>query len=477
MTTRQDEQTAPAEDSAPVDPTTLRPLATSAATPAIEIAAAAASARAFMDEPRWRDSRFRADVLRAWAGALRTQADPLISDIVTETGKPIAEARIEITAAADSLDHNAGLARYLGGRAGTLGDGAEAHLVREPLGVCLFVVPWNWPVLLLLRDLAPALAAGVTALVKPSPQTTLITRRILDIGVTAGVPADAARLVVGGAAAGERALRHPDVAGVAFTGSTPVGTRIMQIAAERFVRPLLELGGKGIAVIFDDVPDLESTVAELTRAAVITSGQMCMACTRILVQRGTYDRVLTATRDALAARRIGDPRDPGTEIGPLISADHRDRVERLLADARADGATVSGGERVVPDGTSGPFLTPAVVTGVAPTSLIVQEDVFGPVVTVEPFDDEAHALDLANCTRYGLVAAVYTADVDRTWRTARRLRAGTVWINGYNKSYPELPSGGVKASGLGRTRGIEGLEQFTELKNVHFTVGAGRAGG
>jgi betaine-aldehyde dehydrogenase len=456
------------EDARPVDPSTLEPLGhVAASTPAQIDEAAAAAAQALRG--RWsRDSRLRATVLAEWAAALRAETESLVTALVAETGKPAAEARVEVAGAVDALSYNAGLARHISGRAGQLPDGNIAHLVREPVGVTAFIVPWNWPVLLLFRDLAPALAAGVTALVKPATQTTLVTRRVLEIGVDAGLPPEVVRLVVGDVRAGQAVVEHPLVRAVAFTGSTAVGAQIMKQAAGGMKRTLLELGGKGVAAVFADA-DLDLAVRTLASAAVITTGQMCMACTRILVQREVFDETVDRLHAALSGFAVGDPRKPDTVVGPLISARQRERVESFVDQARTRG-TVIGGERVQPDGLPGHFMTPALVTGVPVDSPVVQEDIFGPVVTVEPFTDERDAIALANATPFGLAASVWTADVHTAWRVSRDVEAGTVWVNGYNRSYPEMPSGGYKSSGVGRTRGIEGLEQFTEIKHVHFSV-------
>jgi aldehyde dehydrogenase (NAD+) len=219
-------------------------------------------------------------------------------------------------------------------------------------------------------------------------------------------------------------------------------------------------------VVFADT-DVPRAVETLLPSIIITAGQMCMACTRILVQRPLFEEVRERLLEGLGEMRIGDPRDERTRVGPLISAGQRARVERYLS---RGGATVLGGERVQPDGLPGHFLTPAVVTDVDVQSPIVQEDIFGPVVTLETFDTEQHAIKLANATPYGLASSVWTSDIDRAWRMSRAIEAGTVWVNGYNRSYPEMPSGGYKLSGVGRTRGVAGLELFTELKHVHFSL-------
>jgi betaine-aldehyde dehydrogenase len=456
------------EDAAPVDPTSLISLGHLAATAPSELDDRVTAAHGAL--PAWsKDHRRRAAVMTRWAQALQAHSDELVSALVQQTGKPVREARAEVAGAVEALNYNSGLCRYIGGRAGALSDGNVMHLVRQPVGPTAFIVPWNWPVLLLLRDLSPAMAAGVTAVVKPSPQTAQVTARVLALGHEAGVPEDAVALVIGDRAVGDALVRHRLIRAVSFTGSTAVGQRIMQAAAVDLTRPLLELGGKGVAVIFGD-GDVDRACDAILAAAYITAGQMCMACTRVLVHKSIRQRVSDRIINGANAFRVGDPRSEATDIGPLISVAHAQRVIGYLDDARRSATVLTGGKEVHPDGLPGGFVTPAVVTDVEVDSPIVQDDVFGPVVTIEPFDSEEEAVSAANATSFGLVAAVWTSDVNRAWRVASVTAAGTVWINGYNKSYPEMPSGGFKASGLGRTRGIEGVEQFTEVKNVHFSV-------
>ncbi|WP_413797105.1 aldehyde dehydrogenase family protein [Streptomyces iranensis] len=415
------------------------------------------------------DGRRRSQVLSAWAQALRDSAGDLAAQIVLETGKLIGEARAEVAGAVDALEYNAGLARQPDGRAATLPDGTRSHLVRVPVGVSAFIVPWNWPVLLLLRDLAPALAAGVTAVVKPASQTAHVTRRVLELGARAGVPDGVVSLVQGETAVATHLLRQPPVHAVAFTGSTGVGRQILRGAADGMLRPLLELGGKNAAIVFEDV-DFESVLPRLVRAAVITAGQMCIALSRLLVPRSLQNETVRMASEALGSLVVGHPGDETAELGPLISDAHADRVTSLIDQARQHYRVI-GGESVAPTGLGGRFLRPAVVDGPPPDAPIVQTDVFGPVVTVEPFDDEEHAVRLANATEYGLVGAVWSQDADRAWRVAHAVEAGTVWVNGWGSTYAEVPAGGFKASGLGRTRGIEGVRQFTELKHVHLSPG------
>lgn len=416
--------------------------------------------------PEWSaDASARSSVLLRWADALEADADGLAELIVGEVGKIRAEAEREVALSVDALRYNAGQARGLDGKAGTLDDGSLAFTERVPVGVASFIVPWNTPVLLLFRDLAPALAAGVTAVVKPSPQAPLSIERAVALGRHVGVPDQVVSVLQGGVDVGSRLVNHPAVRAVAFTGSVEVGRAVMREAARDFTRVLLELGGKGVSVIHADA-DVDAAVAASVRGACFTTGQMCMAVTRILAERTVYHKVLDAVVDQARALTVGDPRDPTSDMGPLITHDHRARVMRYLELARRQARLVDGGH--VPTDRSGAYLSAAVVTDVRTDSPLVQDEIFGPVMTVEPFDGETDAAALANASPFGLTASVWTTDHDRAWCVARRIEAGTVWINRFGGLYAEVPFGGMKASGLGRTRGREGMHQFTDTRVVNW---------
>ena len=453
----------------PINPSTLEELPPVASADLGQIDGAAASAAAAMSGFWPRDHRRRAEVLHTWADLIVAESESLAVDLVRETGKPAAEAALEIAGSVDSLRYNSGLARLPLGRATSLHDGSEAHLVREPVGPTVFITPWNWPVLLLLRDLAPAFAAGVTALVKPSPQTIHVTNRVIALGHRAGVPQDVLQCVPGGADVGSALVRHPDTAAVAITGSTAAGQAVLRDAAETMTRPLLELGGKASMLVLPD-GELETALAAASRAAIITSGQMCMACTRVLVHQDQLGQAEKILKEAFAVMKPADPRSSATALGPLIGPGALEKVNGYLDLARRDARLVTGGEETHPDGLSGHFLTPALVTDVDVGSPLVQEDIFGPVLMLEAYDSQEDAITLSNATPFGLASSLWSRDASRAISVARQLKAGTVWINGYNRSYAEMPSGGMRMSGLGRTRGLEGLEQFTELKLIHFSL-------
>lgn len=319
----------------------------------------------------------------------------------------------------------------------------------------------------LFRDLAPALAVGVTAVVQPSPQAPLSIERAVALGRQAGVPDDVVSVLQGGVDVGSRLVSHPAVRAVAFTGSVQVGRAVMREATKDFTRVLLELGGKGVSMLHADA-DVDAAVRASVHGACFTTGQMCMAVTRILADRAIYDDVLDAVVHHARTLTAGDPRDPTSDMGPLITLEHRARVLEYVDLARRGARLVDGGE--VPPDRSGPYLSPAVATDERTESPLVQDEIFGPVLTVEPFDGEGRGAALANASPFGLTASVWTTDHDSAWRVARQIEAGTVWINRFGGLHAEVPFGGMKASGLGRTRGREGLHQFTDTRVVNWKL-------
>jgi betaine-aldehyde dehydrogenase len=414
-----------------------------------------------------RDARLRSKVLTDWALALETNAESVADLLVQEVGKVISEARAEVALSVDALRYNAGLAREVGGIAGALPDGSIAHVERAPIGVAGFIVPWNGPVSMLFRDLAPALAAGVTAVAKPSPLTPLSTQRVVELGHESGVPEHVVSVVFGDGAVGQVLVEHPGIRAIAFTGSTETGRQVMRSAAQDFTHVLLELGGKGVSVIFADA-DLADAVGASVRGAFVTTGQFCMATTRILVERSIYPTARELIVERVRGMRAGNPRDPETDMGPLISPGQRDHVMRYVEIAKQTATVLCGGQAL--NASRAGLMAPTVVTDLPPDSPLSRDEIFGPVVTLEPFATEAEAIALANVSRFGLASSVWTADVGRAWRVSRAVQAGTVWVNRAHRNFAEVPSGGVKDSGIGRTRGIDGLRFFTDTKHINWEV-------
>lgn len=426
------------------------------------------SEHAFRNSPWRTDARLRQSVLLDWAGALEQHTTELVDLLVQESGKVRRECEREVAMCVDALRFNAGLTRVIAGSAHELSDGSAGYLLRQAIGPAAFIVPWNWPLFLLFRDLAPGLAAGVTAVVKPAPLTPLAT--VGAVGLLPDVaPADVVQVVHGDAEVGQALASDQRIRVVAFTGSTEVGRSVARAATAHFARPLMELGGKGASVIHDDA-DLDAAVTTCLQFAFISTGQMCMASSRLLVQRPVYQRVLDMVCDRVSALRAGDPGDEHSDMGPLISAEQASRVAGYVQLARAEGSLLLGG--AAPKGVDlpGAFFSPAVVGGEQIHPRLRTEEIFGPVVTVEPFGTDQEGIDLANATRYGLAGSVWTQEVTRGWRASRALEFGTVWVNGYNRLFAEVPSGGSKDSGMGRTRGLEGINEFTELKHINWNV-------
>lgn len=359
------------------------------------------------------------------------------------------------------------------------------HVLRQPLGVVGLISPWNLPLYLLSWKIAPAIAAGNTCVCKPSELTPMTAQRLAELIVEAGLPRGVVNIVHGtGAKAGAALVAHPEVGAISFTGGTATGRAISAVAAPMFKKLSLELGGKNATVIFDDT-DLDEMLPQIVRASFTNQGQVCLCGSRIFVERGLYARFLTRFVEAVRALKIGDPGDPGTQQGALISAAHLEKVRSYVELAKQEGGRIECGGKPpplpvggapagyapAPSGAgarrcAGYFFEPTVATGLSPGCRVQQEEIFGPVATVTPFDTEAQAIEWSNCTPYGLSASVWTRDGSRAMRIAERLEAGTVWINCWLLRDLRVPFGGVKQSGVGREGGEEALRFFTEAKTV-----------
>jgi aldehyde dehydrogenase (NAD+) len=444
------------------------------AAPADVDAAVRAARRAF-DEGPWPRSRAtqRIQVLQKYGRLLREHADELRGLQALDNGVPLSFAGIyatSVNAAADVFDHHAGWVDKIGGQTLTPYQGGDhlAMTFREPIGVVAAILPWNAPFLLLAQKVAPALAAGCTIVLKPSEFATFTVLRMVELLTEAGLPDGVVNVVTGpGDPTGEALITHPMVDKVSFTGSRAVGKRIVEASAATLKRVSLELGGKSPTLVFPDAPDIG--MAAMTTMGTVTmglSGQACVAHTRALVHREVYDQFLASAEMMAGFITYGDPFDASVLASPLINQRQLERVMGFIERAQEQGAKlVTGGDRPDGDLAAGNFVRPTVFADVNNDMEIAREEVFGPVLAVVPFTDEEEAVRLANDTEYGLGAGLYTTDVKRAFRLARRLRAGTVGINGFQIE-PHLPFGGFKQSGLGREGGRTAFEAYTELKTV-----------
>jgi len=433
--------------------------------------AVAAAQRAFEDEA-WGGltPKQRGRVLLRIAEAIEDNAEELALVESLDVGKPIAFTRgFDVPAAADLFRYCAGLVEQLEGSARPAGTRSLAYTRREPLGVVGAITPFNFPLNLLVNKLAPALAAGNTFVHKPAEQTPLSSLRLAEIMSSAGLPAGVFNVVTGdGATVGAALAEHPGVRKLAFTGATATGKRLIATAASTLKRVTVELGGKGANIVFADA-DLDAATQWAFQAAFFNTGQFCMSGSRLLVQRPVYDEMVTRMAAAAGVVAVGDPLDPRTVLGPLAHRAQLDRVVEYVAIGEAEGAVLrAGGSKGRQD--KGFFHEPTVFADVTPDMRIAQEEIFGPVLSIIPFDTEEEAVAIANGTPYGLAAGLHTADLARAHRIAALLEAGIVWVNTWAMFENSIPFGGYKDSGYGRELGPEGVEEYLQLKSVVVNV-------
>jgi aldehyde dehydrogenase (NAD+)/betaine-aldehyde dehydrogenase len=411
----------------------------------------------------------RARLLHALADAIVANRSELAELEARNVGKAISSVKAELHQAVENFRFYGSAIASIGGRSNPIGGSLLFYSLKEPVGVAAQIVPWNYPLMMATWKLAPALAAGCAVVLKPDPQTPLTAIRLAELAAEVGFPAGALNVVPGdGPTTGAYLVRHPGVDKVAFTGSTRTGGEIMRLASDPVKRVTLELGGKSPNLVFADA-DLASAVPSSAWAIFYAAGQSCEARSRLLVESAIYDDVVSAIAEHAAAIRVGDPLDPETQMGSLISEAHRDRVHGFVDRGAAEGAeVVTGG--ALPEGP-GAFYPPTVVAATNDLE-IAQEEVFGPVVTVTPFEDEKEAIRLANDVRYGLMATVWTGDPARGHRLAARIKAGTVGINMPYTAFPGIPFGGYKQSGFGRELGLETLDLYLETKSVIVSTGS-----
>ncbi len=457
-----------------LDPATGETIARVAEATRADVERAIALARTAFDEGPWPDTPAleRARLLHVLANAIDANAADLAALETLGCGKPLREAEYDVADAANCFRYYAGLATKPHGQTYEVPAPSQSFTVREPIGVCGQIVPWNYPLLMSVWKLAPALAAGNVCILKPSEYTPLSALWLAKMVAEAGFPDGVLSVLPGaGPVAGAALAESMDVDKIAFTGSVPTGQTIMRAAACNVKKISLELGGKSPNIVFADA-DFETAIDYALFGIYANAGQVCSAGSRLVVERSIADAFVAEL--VRRAERIvtGDGFDPATEMGPLVSRRQRERVEEYIAIGRTEGATLAcGGGRPPGElGERGNYILPTIFTNTTPQMRIVREEIFGPVLAVQLFEGEAEAVRIANDSPYGLAGAVFTSDAAKAHRVIRKLRAGITWINAYHPTYNEAPWGGYKQSGIGRELGTYGYDAYTEVKQINVNL-------
>jgi acyl-CoA reductase-like NAD-dependent aldehyde dehydrogenase len=406
----------------------------------------------------------RSRLLHALADAIVANRKELAELETRNVGKAISSVKAELNQAVENFRYYASAIASIAGRSNPMGGSLHFYSLKEPVGVAGQIIPWNYPLMLATWKLSPALAAGCSVVLKPDEATPLSALRLAELATEVGFPPGVINVVPGaGPTTGAYLVSHPGVDKVAFTGSTTTGAEVMRLASDGIKRLTLELGGKSPNLVFADA-DLDDAIPSSVWSIYYAAGQSCEARSRVLVERPLYDEFVSRFSDAAGKLKVGDPLEPETQVGSLVSQPHRDRVHGFVEKGREEGAeVVVGGE---PVNGKGAFYPPTVIAKVDNAMTVAQEEIFGPVVTLIPFEDEKDAIRIANDVRYGLMATVWTGDPAKGHRLARRIKAGTVGINMPYTAFPGIPFGGYKQSGFGRELGLETLEDYLETKSV-----------
>ncbi len=456
-----------------INPSDGRPVVSVAEGGEADAHAAIHAARTAFDDGRWSDlsAQDRASLLFRVADAIDAHRDELAQMDTLNGGKPLRETEYDVIDAAHCFRYYAGLATKPHGQTFDVPAPSQTFTVREPIGVCGQIVPWNYPLLMAVWKLAPALAAGNTCVIKPAELTPLSTIRLAALFAELDLPPGVLNVVLGpGATVGHALAASESVDKIAFTGGTRTGRSIMQAATSNLKKISLELGGKSPNVVFADA-DFDTAIDYALFGIFANAGQVCSAGSRLIVERSLHDRFVERLVERAKKIRVGDGFDPQTEMGPIVSPVHRERVEFYIATGVDEGATLRcGGNRLGGELADGNFIAPTIFDDTTPSMRIVQEEIFGPVLVVQTFEGEAEAIQLANDTVYGLAGAVFTQDVAKAHRVIRKMRAGITWINTYHPTYNEAPWGGYKQSGIGRELGTYGYDAYTEVKQINVNL-------
>lgn len=414
----------------------------------------------------------RARLLFEVADIIEKRSEELAYLETIDNGKALRETKCDLSDSAACLRYSAGLTTKPHGMTYEVPDDVQAMVVREPIGVCGMIVPWNYPLLMSIWKIAPALAAGNTIVFKPSELTPLSAIKLFEIFEEVGFPKGVVNLVLGaGETVGHEIAVNMEVDKVAFTGGTSTGRSIMKAASSNIKNISLELGGKSPNIVFDDA-DFETAVDYALFAIFCNQGQVCSAGSRLILQEGIYNRFIERLVARAKRIKIGKGTEEGVEMGPLISEEHMNKVLKYIEYGKEEGAKlVCGGNRILTDELkNGYFVEPTIFIDTTPDMKIVREEIFGPVLAVQKFKDEKEAVYLANNTPYGLAGGVFTNDIAKAHRVIKKLRAGITWINTYNPTYNEAPWGGYKQSGIGRELGVFGYEEYTEVKQININL-------
>ncbi len=454
-----------------IDPSTEEIIAEVPDADETDVNRAVAAARAAFDSGPWPQTtaQDRGRILFRLAERIRKESASLAEMESRNTGKPIVEAEYDITDVATCFEYYGGLATKISGHVNPVPDNALSLSLREPIGVAAQIIPWNYPLLMAAWKLAPAIAAGCTCILKPAEQTPLTALAFAHFLAEAGLPPGVVNIITGfGETVGAPLVRHLDVNKVAFTGSASVGKAIVKMAADTVKRVTLELGGKSPNIFFADA-DFEAAIDGALFGVFINQGEVCSAGSRILVQKPIYSKFVEAMSAKAKTIRLGAPLDRETKMGPLVSKDQFDRVRSFQELGKKEGKLASGGGRAA-GFAKGFYVEPTIFYDVDNSARIAQEEIFGPVAAVIPFENEADAIRIANATPYGLAAAVWSRDIFKAFRVVKALRVGIVWVNHMQPTYVEAPWGGYKQSGFGRELGQWGIEEYLETKQVHINL-------